>query len=238
MPVAQIPVLHFSFPGAFLMKRFLLVTGVCVLFSGSLGASVVNGKVMFLIKRGQKPVVNETVVWLEPLGRSPKRPAAGFTMTTRSKAFLPHVLAVPAGSTVAFPNEDPIAHNLFSLTPGNTFDLGLYRRGIGKNQKFDTPGVVNVYCNVHPNMSAVVHVMTTPYYGFADANGNYSFDVPPGKYRVTAWNEQGGSVASDIEVKNNGTVAGATQLTIDGRNFRFVQHMNKFGQAYRAPREY
>lgn len=226
------------------MKRFLLVTlgAICVLvvFSGSLSASAVRGKVSFLTKRGQNPVVTETLVWLDPVGRAPKRTAAApgsFMMTTRSKTFLPHVLAVPAGSSVVFPNEDPIAHNLFSLTPGNTFDLGLYRRGAGKDHKFDTPGVVNVYCNVHPNMSAVVHVMTTPYYGFADAAGNYAIDAPAGKYHLTAWNEQGGSVASDIEVKADGTVAGPTQLTIDGRNFRLSQHTNKFGQAYRT-REY
>src|SRR5205085_11049454 len=113
-----------------------------------------------------------------------------------------------------------------------------YPRGAAKYHKSDAPGVVNVYCNVHPNMSPVVHVMTTPYYGFTDVNGNYSFDVPAGKYRVTAWNEQGGTAASDIEVKGDGTIAGPTLLTIDGRNFRFVEHTNKFGQAYRTPKEY
>lgn len=219
------------------MKRFLVIAGLLAL-AANLGAATVNGKVMFQTKRGQQPVVNETLVWLDPAGKTWKKPAAAVTMTTRSKAFLPHVVAVPAGSTIAFPNEDPIAHNLFSLTPGNTFDLGLYRRGAGKSQKFANPGVVNVYCNVHPNMSAVVHVMSTPFYGFADANGNYSFDVPPGKYRVTAWNEQGGSQFSDIEVNANGTVTGATLLTIDGRNFRLSQHKNKFGQAYRPPKDY
>ncbi|MFL6245861.1 MAG: hypothetical protein ACJ74H_07545 [Thermoanaerobaculia bacterium] len=220
------------------MKRFLCAIALCAFAVTELNAAVVNGKVMFLTKRGQKPVVNETLVWLDAAGKAPKRPGSAFTMTTRSKAFLPHVLAVPAGSTIAFPNEDPITHNLFSLTPGNTFDLGLYRKGAGKSHKFEAPGVVNVYCNVHPNMSAVVHVMTTPYYGFADANGDYSFDVPPGKYRLTAWNEQGGSATSDIEIASNGTVAGATLLTIDGRNARAVQHQNKFGQAYKAPKDY
>lgn len=220
------------------MKHFLFAIVVCAVAVTELDAAVVNGKVMFLTKRGQKPVVNETLVWLDAAGRAPKRPGSAFTMTTRSKAFLPHVLAVPAGSTVAFPNEDPITHNLFSLTPGNTFDLGLYRKGAGKSHKFDAPGVVNVYCNVHPNMSAVVHVMATPYYGFADANGDYSFDVPPGKYRLTAWNEQGGSATSDIEVASDGKVAGLTLLTIDGRNARAVQHKNKFGQAYKAPKDY
>lgn len=220
------------------MKPFLLAACLCGLFVSDLSAAVVNGKVMFLTKRGQKPVVNETLVWLDAVGRAPKRPGSTFTMTTRSKAFLPHVLAVPAGSTIGFPNEDPISHNLFSLTPGHTFDLGLYRKGPGKTEKFETPGVVNIYCNIHPNMSAVVHVMQTPYYGFADANGDYSFDVPAGKYRVTAWNEQGGSVFSDIDVKSDGAVTGPTLLTIDGRNFRTVQHTNKNGQAYRAPRDY
>ena len=220
------------------MKRFLLVASALALVSADLAATTINGKVMFLNKRGQRPVVNETLVWLEPLGRAPKKPAATFTMTTRSKAFLPHVMAVPAGSTISFPNEDPIAHNLFSLTPGNTFDLGLYRRGAGKSHKFAEPGVVNVYCNVHPNMSAVVHVMDSPYYGFADPEGNYSFEVPQGKYRLTAWNEQGGSASSDIEVKPDGTIAGATLLTIDGRNFRVVQHKNKFGQTYQPPKDY
>lgn len=224
------------------MKRNLFAIAVCALSfltsTAPLHAAVVNGKVMFLTKRGQKPVVNETLVWLEAVGRAPKRPGSTFTMTTRSKAFLPHVIAVPAGSTINFPNEDPISHNLFSLTPGNTFDLGLYRKGAGKAHKFENAGVVNVYCNVHPNMSAVVHVMSTPYYGFADARGDYSFDVPAGKYRVTAWNEQGGSASADIEVKADGTVAGATLLTIDGRNARTVQHKNKFGQTYKAPKDY
>lgn len=220
------------------MKHLLLTASLFALAAADLGAATLNGKVMFLTKRGQQPVVNETLVWLEPAAKTWKKPAAAFTMTTRSKEFLPHVMAVPAGSTISFPNEDPIAHNLFSLTPGNTFDLGLYRRGPGKSQKFENPGAVNVYCNVHPNMSAVVHVMSTPYYGFADTNGNYSFDVPAGKYRINAWNEQGGSSMSDIEVKSDGSIAGATLLTIDGRNFRISQHKNKFGQTYRPPKDY
>jgi len=220
------------------MKKLLLAVAVCAVSLNDLHAAVVTGKVMFLTKRGQRPVVNETLVWLDPAGRAPQRPGSAVTMTTRSKMFLPHVMAIPAGSTVNFPNEDPISHNLFSLTPGHTFDLGLYRKGPGKSHKFTQPGVVNIYCNVHPSMSAVVHVMNTPWYGFADANGDYTFDVPAGKYRVTAWNEQGGSASSDIEVKGDGKVEGATLLTIDGRNYRFVQHTNKNGQAYRAPRDY
>jgi plastocyanin len=221
------------------MKRFLLTAGACTIMAAGLDAAPLKGTVTFLTKRGQKPVANETLVWLDPAGKNVlKKAAAPFTMTTRSKTFTPHVLAVPAGSTIAFPNEDPISHNLFSLTPGYTFDLGLYRKGPGKTHKFDTPGMVNVYCNIHPNMSAVVHVMSTPYFGFADAAGAYAFDVPAGKYRLTAWNELGGTVTSDVEVKADGTVAGATALTLDSRNFRFAQHTNKFGKTYKAPKDY
>jgi plastocyanin len=223
------------------MKRFRLLTAaLLLLWSASLAAAVVSGKVAFAVKRGQKPVVTETLVWLDTLGGKtpPKRPPAAVQMATRGKTVLPHVLAIPVGSTINFPNEDPISHNLFSLTAGNTFDLGLYRRGPGKTQKFETPGPVNVYCNVHPTMSAVVHVMNTPWYGFADAAGSFSFDVPPGRYRLSAWNEQGGTTATDIEVGADGKVAGATLLTIDSRNYRAAQHKNKVGQNYKAPKDY
>src|SRR5256714_10289725 len=167
-----------------------------------LAAASVGGKVNFIMKRGQTPVINETLVWLEPAsGKAAPRPPAKFQMTTRGKTLLPHVLAVPVGSTVEFPNDDPISHNLFSLSSASTFDLGIYRKGAGKSQKFATPGVVNVYCNVHPTMSAVIHVMPTPYYAFADAGGSYAIhDVPAGEYKLVAWNEEGGQRPTMIDV--------------------------------------
>jgi plastocyanin len=224
------------------MKRLLplicILVAVCV---GELNAAVVAGKVTFVTKRGQRPAVNETLIWLEPVAttKDPRTQPSTFQMVTRNKTVLPHVMAVPVGSTVAFPNEDPISHNLFSLSAGNPFDLGLYRKGAGKAQKFENPGVVSVYCNVHPNMSAVIHVMPTPYYGFAKADGSFSLDVPPGRYRLVAWNEQGGATTSDIDVTSH-RVSGNLALTIDSRNYRFVQHTNKLGKPYQAPasREY
>lgn len=223
------------------MRTFLrFLACLCALQTAAVQAAVVSGSVSFMTKRGQRPNINETLVWLEPAdARAPKKPAASFSMITRGKTLLPHVMAIPAGSTITFPNEDPISHNLFSLTPGNAFDLGLYRKGAGKTQKFDAPGMVNLYCNVHPTMSAVVHVMPTPYYGFVDAGGNYSFDVPPGRYRLMAWNEQGGSTSADITVSAT-SVTGNRMLLIDGRNHRDLPHKNKEGKAYRPPstREY
>ena len=224
------------------MKR-LPAALVCVVAfaAGEAHAAAVSGRVSFQTKRGQRPVIDETVVWLEPVDGRPVKPAPASTvrMATRNKALAPHVLVVPAGTTVEFPNEDPISHNLFSLSPGNAFDLGLYRKGAGKSQKFDAPGVVNVYCNVHPNMSAVIHVMPSSLHSFADASGRYTIDAPPGRYRLIAWNEQGGTTESTIEVTERG-VTGAVDLTIDSRNFRRTTHKNKEGKPYRSPssREY
>jgi plastocyanin len=222
------------------MKRLLLAAALAAV-ALPLVAATVSGKVSFITKRGQNPVANETLVWLEPLaGKTPKKSPATFQMLTRGKALIPHVLAVPVGSTVQFPNEDPISHNLFSLSSANTFDLGLYRKGAGKAQKFETPGVINVYCNVHPNMSAVIHVMATPYYVFADPAGNYAItDVPPGKYRLVAWNEQGGQAQSTAEVTAS-AVNGQLSLTLDSRNYRATSHSDKNGKPYAPPsaREY
>ena len=216
------------------MKRLPLVCTALLLsaFSAAEAANV-SGKISFVSKRGQNPTVNETLVWLEPAAKTAARKAATFQMITRGKALVPHVLAIPVGSTIEFPNDDPISHNLFSLSSPNAFDLGLYRKGAGKSHKFDTPGLINVYCNVHPNMSAVIQVMGTPYYAFADATGTYAInDVPAGKYRLVAWNEQGGQSDTAIEVTSAGQVTGAVALTLDSRNFRQTQHLNKEGKAY------
>jgi plastocyanin len=221
------------------MKR-LFVTACCViaLAAPALQAANVSGKVSFVARRGQTPNVAETLVWLEPAGSrpAPKKAPATYQMLTRSKMLVPHVLAIPAGSTVLFPNDDPISHNLFSLSANNQFDLGLYRRGAGKSEKFDTPGIVNVYCNVHPNMSAVIHVMASPYFGFTDASGAFALaDIPPGRYRLVAWNEQGGQTESPIDVAANGNVNGSLALTLDSRSYRDAQHLNKVGKPYQNP---
>lgn len=223
------------------MRRLLPAVACALLALAALPltAATVSGKISFITKRGQNPVVNETLVWLEPAGRSIRKPPQTFQMMTRGKTLVPHVLAIPVGSTIEFPNDDPISHNLFSLSTNNTFDLGLYRRGAGKSHKFDTPGVVNVYCNVHPNMSSVIHVMGTPYYTFADPAGNYALaDIPPGKFRLVVWNEQGGQSSADVEVSASGTVTGSLALTLDSRNYRITQHLDKTGKPYQGPREY
>lgn len=224
------------------MKRLpVSLAALFALAAFPLAAASVTGKVSFVTKRGQNPVPAETLVWIEPLTtKTPRLTPATFQITTRNKTLVPHVLAIPVGSTVVFPNDDPISHNLFSLSSNNAFDLGLYRKGAGKSQKFETPGIVNVYCNVHPNMSAVIHVMATPYFAFADANGSFSVaNVPPGRYRLVAWNEQGGQNEAPVEISGPAAPP-ALALTLDSRNYRVTQHLDKAGKPYKAPssREY
>jgi plastocyanin len=118
-------------------------------------------------------------------------PAPGHAvLDQRDERFVPHVLAVTTGSTVDFPNSDRIYHNVFSLSKTRSFDLGRYAAGRSKTVKFDRPGVVRVFCDIHSHMNAFILVFGHPYFTLTDEDGRYRFDnVPPGTYNLVAWNE-------------------------------------------------
>lgn len=133
-----------------------------------------------------------TVVWLKRAdGHTPRpAPARGKVITQRNKTFLPHVLAVPVGTTVDFRNEDDIFHNVFSLSRPNDFDTGLYRQGTSYTQTFRKAGMVQILCNIHASMLGYVYVVDSPYYAQAEANGAFKIkNVPPGEYDLETWNE-------------------------------------------------
>jgi plastocyanin len=132
------------------------------------------------------------VIWLKRTnGETPRpAPAHGKVITQRNKAFLPHVLVVPVGSKVVFRNEDPIFHNIFSLTKPNEFDTGLYKEGASYTQTFKHPGAVQLLCNIHASMLGFVVVVDTPFYAQADAAGAFAIrGVPPGDYQIEVWHE-------------------------------------------------
>jgi len=117
-------------------------------------------------------------------------PARGVTMDQRNETFVPHVLAITAGTTVRFLNSDRIYHNVFSLSKPARFDLGRYPTGRSKSVRFDQPGIVRVFCEIHSHMSAFILVFGHPFFAVTDADGAYHIDgVPPGQYAVIAWNE-------------------------------------------------
>jgi plastocyanin len=133
------------------------------------------------------------VVMLWPEKGTKKRQPKQRIVEQRGKAFAPHVMAVPVGSTVSFPNFDPIFHNVFSLSKAKAFDLGMYKNGETREVKLDKPGIVRLGCNLHANMSAYLVVVDAPHYVIVNSDGTYSFkSLAPGKYRVQAWNEQSG----------------------------------------------
>lgn len=208
------------------------------LLAAPITAAGLSGTVSFEARRGQKSDPSEAVVWLEPLERKASVSPQELQMVTRSKVLVPHVLAVPVGSTVRFPNEDPITHNLFSVSPSNPFDLGLYRRGEGKQELFDKPGVVNVYCNVHPNMSAVLVVLDSPYWAHPRRDGSWQIEAPPGRYRLHVWHEQGGAAEGAVQIGAEGRVTGETDFRLDSRRHRSSPHLNKHGKPYTRVRDY
>ena len=111
-------------------------------------------------------------------------------MDQRNETFVPHVLAVDTGTLVDFPNNDSIYHNVFSLSKPKRFDLGRYAKGKSRAVRFDRPGIVRVFCEIHSHMSAFVLVFSHPYYAPTDSDGRYRIDnIPPGTYTVSAWHE-------------------------------------------------
>jgi plastocyanin len=200
-------------------------------------AGGVTGQVQLLEKGGARANDHsEVVVFLEGVKAAKPKPASA-TVVMKAKSFTPHVTVVPVGGTVEFPNEDPIFHNAFSVSPENKFDLELYKRPKTGSWTFKAPGVVNVYCNIHPQMSAVVVVRDNPFYAKAAKDGSFSIEgVPAGKYTLVAWHERGGDKAVEVVVPAEGAVA--ANLTLDGSKYKRVQHKNKHGKDYAAGERY
>ena len=133
------------------------------------------------------------VVWLSPANGAPPRriPSRRYVMEQKDKHFTPHVLAIPVGATVDFPNKDPIFHSVFSNYDGQKFDVNLYRPNTSRDVVFKRAGIVRVFCNIHPTMSAVIAVLDTPWFAVSDAAGGFEIhDVPPGNYTLHIFHER------------------------------------------------
>jgi plastocyanin len=203
-----------------------------VLCSGSTGFGVeVTGHVKVL--QGSEDRGRVIVIYAEPSGEHEAPKPGHYDLKQERKTFVPHVLAVPVGSTVSFPNDDPIFHNVFSLTRPGPFDLGLYRAGDSKTRIFTKPAIYRVFCNIHPQMSALLLVLPTSFIAEANRDGAYHLDLPPGRYRLSAWSEASEQpVTEDLSVESS--PVSAPELTLDESKFVEVLHKNKYGQEYPA----
>ncbi|MGA2425021.1 MAG: hypothetical protein ABSG07_13540 [Terriglobales bacterium] len=193
-----------------------------------------------------------TVVWLTPItmtaagGEAPNSstglaasPAQIPQLVQKNKSFEPHILVVPAGSMVEFPNRDPFFHNVFSLFEGKRFDLGLYEAGTSRMVRFDRPGISYIFCNIHPEMSAVVITLTTPLYAISDPGGKISLPgVPYGRYMLHVWSEGMGPenaqpLTREITIAENASSLGV--LRVPELNGQRMAHKNKYGREYDDP---
>ncbi len=179
------------------------------------------------------------VVWLEPLHAGPQTIASRprhATMEQKGKRFVPHILAVQSGTGVYFPNLDPIFHSAFSNFSGQVFDLGLYAPGTGKTVTFRRTGVVRIFCNIHPTMSAVIVVLKFPWFAISGPGGDFLIsNVPPGDYQLHVFHERA-TPATLRRLEKTVTVADADVsvplLTISETGYVEVPHKNKYGQDY------
>jgi plastocyanin len=207
------------------------------LTAGSLAAQAsVVGRLSITDKDGRPADdVGQAVVWLTGAHAGPGRPVRA-EMATEGKQFLPHLLVVPVGSTVGFPNHDGFRHNVFSLSPDATFDLGLYGRGDGRTARFDSAGTVQVYCNVHAQMRGIVKVVASALTAQPGADGTFRIaGVPPGDYLLHAWHERGAEeVTQPVRVTAGADVPVA--VVLDARGYRQVQHRDKNGRPYKSDR--
>lgn len=176
-----------------------------------------------------------SVIWIPgSLDTTPPKAVLPPKITSKNKRFEPRILAVPVGTTVEFPNVDRIHHNVFSLSERAKFDLGLYKNGASKPYRFETPGLVNVYCNIHPQMAAFVFVVDGQIYGQTNANGTAMLaGVPPGKKPLKVWDEKGGEWTGTIDVASGKTTT--LGVALDATTFKDAPHKNKYGKDYPPP---
>ena len=184
------------------------------------------------------PVPPSSVIWLTPLEtKAPPMARSGpFILTQKNKEFLPHLMVIPVGSTVQFPNQDPYFHNVFSLFNGRRFDLGLYEAGTTRSVRFSREGVSYVFCNIHPEMSAVVLALSTPYFAVVEKQESTAIhDVPPGQYRLHVWSEGAALERLDaltrvVDIGGGNADLGLIEIPLSGD--LSAHHKNKFGNEY------
>ncbi|HEY8176168.1 MAG TPA: hypothetical protein VIF32_10765 [Gemmatimonadaceae bacterium] len=217
--------------------RLWRLTAVAAVFAGTLKAqstTKVSGQITILERPGEVTEdLENVVVYLESVGAPARmRPPSPINtdIVLRSRQFSPRIRVVTVGSKVAFPNQDPFSHNVFSKLNGG-FDTGVYGRGKTHDNVFKDPGVYPLYCNVHPRMTAFVITLNSPYFAQAGSDGRFAVEnVPAGQYKMHVWHDRAAEKVKDVTVPAAGLANVREQL--DARGYKYVQHKNKFGQDY------
>lgn len=209
------------------------IASVMALGASTLAAqetATLSGRVSLVLPPKVQVDPDGSVVWIPGLtiaGPGPVRPS----VTSKDKRFDPRILAVRAGTRVTFPNVDAIYHNAFSLSPGNTFDMGLYRKGASRDVVLKNPGIVRVYCNIHPDMASSVVVVEGNAFALVQKDGAYRIaGIPPGPHEVHIWSDIAGEQVITLSFAAGQTVDWSP--AIDATKYRRMAHANKHGKAY------
>lgn len=214
----------------------LAALGVLATLAAPAAGEEIRGVVRLTVEGGGRVSrgVEDSVVAFQPDRRVPVEvPETPPVMATSRKQFQPQVLIVPRGSEVRFPNFDPILHNVFSVSPGSQFDLGVYGRSDGASFTFERPGLVRIYCNVHRSMFAYVLVLDTPFYTRPDRSGAFRLsELPTGPGTLILWHPRGDFATLRVEPS-----AVLDDVEIEISRHQIPPHLDKFGRPYRAARD-
>ena len=216
---------------------------IALLAVNSLNAAVISGTVMLRDSRldavNKRKDFSGVVISAERVNAPPPAPPAQHVvMLQKNKMFTPHVLAVVSGTTVDFPNADPIFHNAFSSYNGQIFDVGLYPPGTSKAVRFSRPGVVRVFCNIHPAMSSIILVLNTEWFATTSKDGSFELNLPPGEYELKVFNERSTEqtlslLSHRIVVTEQGVRV--PQIDVSEAGYLPSPHKNKYGKDYSTP---
>lgn len=188
----------------------------------------ITGKVAITDADG-KPVTADAIVYVVGPTQPPER-GEHATITQRDRRFVPDLVAITAGGSVAFPNADSFLHNVFSQSPERKFDLGSFRKGESKSKDFQTPGVVDVYCNIHPEMAATILVLPNRLHAYVGRDGAFVLDhVPAGTWTVFAYTRRAARPASARVTVGNGASTQVNFALVRGAE---LEHLNKYGERY------
>jgi plastocyanin len=193
------------------------------------GGATLTGRITLLLPPKVKIDPGGSVVWIP--GLTVNAPAKEASVTSKDKRFDPRILAVSAGTRVKFPNVDSIYHNAFSLSPGNAFDMGLYRKGASRDVVLKNPGIVRVYCNIHPDMAASVVVVEGNAFSVVRADGSYRIEgIPAGHHEVHVWSDLAGEQVTMLNLEGGRVLDWSP--TLDATNYQRVAHTDKHGKPY------
>jgi len=211
-------------------------------FSALLSGANISGRIE--LRDSKDPAVRKkqdysgVVVWLEPTAKNGPRPVPiRAKILQKDKTFSPHVLIVPTGSTVDFPNLDPVFHNAFSNYDGQVFDVGLYPPGSNRSVRFARPGIVRIFCNIHSSMTAIVAVIDSSWFDTTKPDGQFELrDVPPGEYQLKVFHERA-TAASLLSAQRPVLVTAQSavlpSITVSESGYLSIPHKDKFGRDYK-----